>query len=269
MSEHHPAYNRGWFFPVAIVRLYEDGEINGEEFILLGIINSLCHYEKGCYATNRYLAERWGNKTATWVSKAISKLEGLRLLRVEEQSLSKSRRIWVTFMGDELYPPERSNPSRKVQGSEVTPLQKSATHPCRKVQTEYSEKNKEEHCDRSRAHHDRPSGFVPEDELQDKFIVKSCHNLENFLRSKHRINPKHHNKERWYEQMRLLLQDIRGDRERLRRVLDTYIEEEHTDYTPVADSARSFRKKFISIERWANKVKPEDNRSQYREEVVG
>ena|SRR5437868_1691727 len=126
-----------------------------------------------------------------------------------------------------------------------------------------------ENSDRCRVQGDRPSGLVPEDQLQDKFIIKSCHKLEDFVRSKHRLNTKRHNAERWYDEMRLLLQDIKGDRERLVRVMGTYIEEEHTNYTPIADSARSFRKKFISIERWANKVKPEDNRSQYREEVVG
>jgi hypothetical protein len=96
----------------------------------------------------------------------------------------------------------------------------------------------------------------------DKFIQKSCNKLEDFVRTKHRFDPHHHNDKRWHEQMRLLLQDIDGDKDRLVRVLGTYIEEEHNDYTPIADSARSFRKKFLSIERWASKANPESKEPQ-------
>lgn len=83
--------------PVPLMRLYESGEINGEELLLLAKIDALQDpKEGGCWASNQYLA-KWWRKTDNWVSKTVSKLKVLGLVRVIQ--LGDGKRIIKVQIG--------------------------------------------------------------------------------------------------------------------------------------------------------------------------
>lgn len=94
--------NRGWFFPVVVVRMYEKGHINAEEMMLLGKINALVDEKKGCWASNSYLSKWWG-KTTQHVSRTIAKFEELGIIKSYIKKIEKQgtrRTIWTCFQGD-------------------------------------------------------------------------------------------------------------------------------------------------------------------------
>lgn len=260
MSEHHIEHNRGWWFPVFVVRLATAGRINYSQMALLGIINALCDPKRGCFASNGYLADVWG-KSNNHVSAAINLFEDLGLLKIHR---SGDRRVmWTQFDGN----PEGSPPNEKS----VDPLTKNHEGSNGKSVGDRNNgyEQEEKHSGRSaRQDGGAPRTLLGDKAPFDKFILKSCHKLENFVRSQNRLEGRRHNPERWYDEMRLLLQDLKGDREHLVRVLSTYIEHEHDNYTPVANSARSFRMKFDNIERWAKKVDPEGAREPKIIEII-
>jgi hypothetical protein len=75
---------RGWWIPVAVVRLLESGAINPTETILLGMIDGLVSEDRGCFATNAYLAEKLNLKPRR-VQVMLAKLKDLGLIRVVGQ----------------------------------------------------------------------------------------------------------------------------------------------------------------------------------------
>lgn len=99
------------------------------------------------------------------------------------------------------------------------------------------------------------NGFFENGGEEDPFINKAISKLEDHIRQERKINGRRINRKLWYEEFRLLLQDIENDKPRLKFVLMTFIKNEHP-YRPVADCAASFRKKFLPIEDWAKRYAP-------------
>jgi len=93
-----------------IVLLLKEQVINENEFVLLGIINSLCR-KKGCWASNTYLAKQWGDRNANWVSICLQRFKKLGLIKVEYKSSTgfTNRTIRTSFQG--------INPFRDSQNS--------------------------------------------------------------------------------------------------------------------------------------------------------
>jgi len=81
------------------------------------------------------------------------------------------------------------------------------------------------------------------------FIKHACDKLEDYVRRERKLD-KRFNRKTWYEDMRLLLQDIQGDKLRLKRVLQGYISISADKWKPDVACARSFRDKFLKIEKW-------------------
>lgn len=100
------------------------------------------------------------------------------------------------------------------------------------------------------------NGFFETGTEEDPFIAKAITKLENHVRQERKMAGKRINRKLWYSQMRLLLQDIEGDRPRLKQVLMSYIKAPPDKFKPMADSASSFRSKFLQIENWVNKNAP-------------
>lgn len=76
---------RGWFIPAPVVELYESGKLSEAELILLSKIDALQDKKRGgCWASNQYLAQWWGKRTVTWVSKTVSKFQAMGLVKVTQ-----------------------------------------------------------------------------------------------------------------------------------------------------------------------------------------
>jgi len=100
------------------------------------------------------------------------------------------------------------------------------------------------------------------------FIKHACDKLEDYVRRERKLD-KRFNRKTWYEDMRLLLQDIQGDKPRLKRVLQGYISISADKWKPDVECARSFRNKFLKIEKWLESQPESDYRApQYAEEIV-
>lgn len=112
-------------------------------------------------------------------------------------------------------------------------------------------KNKCLHSDARAARSGADAGFIlPLNAEEDPFLTSCVAQLETYVRKKRRIHTDF-KRARWMDAFRQLLKDIGGQKGRLKRVLKTYITEDHGNFTPQADSAWTFRKKFFQIERWA------------------
>lgn len=58
--EHHENQFRGWWVPAEVVRLFQSGKIGPMETLLLATIDGLISPERGCFASNKYLAAKLG-----------------------------------------------------------------------------------------------------------------------------------------------------------------------------------------------------------------
>lgn len=83
------------------------------------------------------------------------------------------------------------------------------------------------------------------------FILKCVKVLEEHIRVSRKINPQF-KRSKWVHEFELLLDSIDGDKDRLKRVLKTFINTPHVKYKPQAESADGFREKFSKIERWCH-----------------
>jgi len=73
---------RGWWIPVEIVDLFQEGTINAKETLLLATIDSFVVSGSGCFATNTYLGQCI-HASPVSVSHMITKLRRLGLLEHE------------------------------------------------------------------------------------------------------------------------------------------------------------------------------------------
>lgn len=103
-----------------------------------------------------------------------------------------------------------------------------------------------------------------EDGIVSPFIKNVVYRLETYVRKNFKLNKKRFNRKRWYNDIRLLLQDVEGDKGRIKRVLKTYLTQIHTKFTPQVDSAGAFRQKFTRIEKWCLEAEPENTAPTYR-----
>lgn len=114
----HAIACRGWWYPQFLVELYESGEINGEELILIGKINSF----RECRVSNKWLANWWG-KTPRWVSRTLARLRELGLIFIEiewdESRTIQKRLIHTCFQGDEGYRKSTSRAGEKFHTSGI------------------------------------------------------------------------------------------------------------------------------------------------------
>lgn len=97
--EHHNKNFRGWFIPASVVYLFEQGKLNAKEVLLLAMIDSLVEEKPngsviGCFASNRYLADKMSFSDATSISKLIARFKKMGL--VEEHFFDGRKRYLFT-----------------------------------------------------------------------------------------------------------------------------------------------------------------------------
>ena len=71
---------RGVWLPAEILRALEAGQVNTREVVLLAMVDALVTPERGCWASNDYLAKRLGCSGET-VRRMLQRLESLGLVR--------------------------------------------------------------------------------------------------------------------------------------------------------------------------------------------
>lgn len=231
--------SRGWYFPISLIRLFEEGVINASELMLLGKINSLCDPKKGCWATNKWLAKWWG-KNAHWVSRTINRFSELGLIKIKVRDRNK-RVIKVKFNGDQF----------SGRGGHFTDQRRSLKRSgvVSKVGGLHTYTNNINEGNNSRESEFASSPSIFPGDVEDPFLSKCSARLETFIRLSRKIHVRF-KRHTWISEFRQLLKALNGNKQRLKRVLSIYLKEPHDEFTPQAECARSFRLKFARIERW-------------------
>jgi hypothetical protein len=104
----------------------------------------------------------------------------------------------------------------------------------------------------------------------DPFIKKVVRQLEDHVRSARKLNGKRFQRNKWYHDISLLLQDIEDDRPRLTKVLNKFLTLPHPKYTPQVESAAAFREKFTKLEIcFFGPIKPPSPYDRIHSECVG
>lgn len=245
LEENPKEHTRGWWFPIELVRLFENRTINSAQLILLGKINSLQNSKRGCYASNRWLGDWWG-KGGNWVSKNISQLEELGLVEVRlfGKPNRTHREIRVTYQLESLG-------RRKIQPIVVEKYKRGS----QKSVSNYRSSSYNENESASQA-------LPPTD--GEKFIRGAAKYLMDFFETARNMTPKSRDKKNWQKQVQwLLYKDLGGDKARLKHVIKAYTSQAHDKFTPRVFSPFEFRHKFAKIEAWTNKHQPPPPKEEY------
>lgn len=236
MFENEPQeYTRGWYFPIALIKLYEAGHVNDAELMLLGKINSLCHPEKGCWATNQYLAE-WWERDSTWVSATITKFRKLGLVKLQIEDGNR-RTIFVTFQGD--------LPTEKTR----SPHRENSVAPPRKLGGQQSNTN--QYTNESTGV-GTPGAFLLHDEPEDKTPeARLCRRFLKRVVEKHRLHvgKKAPNMRQWKAAARQLLEQFNNDYERIKATIDWYGVHFRDEWVITCHAMTTFAANFIRIQK--------------------
>ena len=240
----------GWFIPDEIVKLLDEKKIDAEEMILLAMVNGLVSKDRGCFASNEYLADRL-NVSTRKISDSISKFSKAKLV------------IQVFFDGRKRY---LETKWRKIDESSVTDadllkkvkeircLADSARQDSRICQAvaqnllpEYLKSSKEENGQISSS----SNGFhLPDEETPRPKIYSQIaaelllhHLLEKGLAARNTSVSS------WTQTILNFLIDSGFGKERFEKVLKWYVKHiRGSKYVPDARSAQGFCEKFLAIE---------------------
>lgn len=95
-------YEHGFFTPPCVLELYCEGEITGDEIVMLGIITRLSKLKYGCIASNPYLADIMRCSPST-IERSLRNLRNLGLVEtVIDQKDGNKRTIYTQVRGDHL-----------------------------------------------------------------------------------------------------------------------------------------------------------------------
>lgn len=220
---------KGIWIPIEI---WEDPQLTLFETALLAEIDSLDKGE-GCWKTDQELAKRM-RCSLGHLSNKIASLRARKYLKTIKSSRHR-RYLRTCFSRHRL----RTSPKREIRRDLSEKLgDKIIKDDLRENSGGYSGGSSS-----------ATDGFFSLAKIDDPFILNCVARLEKFIRKARKISPQF-KRTKWIDEFRMLLQSMDGNKNRLNRALKTYTTEPHDEFTPHADSAESFRKKFMQIERW-------------------
>ena len=238
-AEFHPKQFRGVTVPADVFGYLERGQINGSELALLVVIDSLVSEERGCFASNAYLAGKVGLSTVR-VSANIRKLRGLGLVR--EVGFDGRKRYLETAFS-------RSNIGASLKTTRQTRRKQGGSRIENNLQREESENT-----------HSQPPNGGDCGEVDVSFGLTKpkpsktpvadadradAKQLRDALAAKRKLSATP-NREAWARRFAALRAAV-GDA-RLTSALRWYCANVGKPYVPQAFCAESFQKKFVAIE---------------------
>jgi len=236
---------KGIWIPIEV---WEDKNLTLFETALLAEIDSLDCGE-GCWKSDEALAVRM-RCSLSHLSNSIYSLKKRKYLKTIKQDRKNHRRfLRTTFSRFRRQPP---------------PTVESRSHLLRKVGHDLSTIDLE---NTSGGKCPSTNGFFEINGEYTPFITKCSHRLEDYIRSSRKISPRF-NRKKWYNEFRLLLQSLDGDKARIRRALKIFTTHPHDpeSHPPEVECAESFRKKFLKIESWIKRISdqlpPEEENNQ-------
>lgn len=244
----HEERNRGWYFPKALLKLYNDRTLNAEDMMLLGKINALVP----CFASNAYLAKWWG-KDSRHVSRTIKRFIDLGLIRseVKVKAYGTHRTLFTTFQGDDLVREGWTKMSRGVDKNVHPGRTKMSSKYC--SYTSYNSKEISKNPLRCAKAHSQAgvNGLIfKESNTPLTKAAKLCQTFNEWrIKNRLHIGRSKPNKVKWERAANDLIERLEGNIPRIREVLSWYFENFKDPYTPNVLSMSSFCDKFDSIEK--------------------
>jgi hypothetical protein len=216
---------RGVWIPADVWNLFLRKEINATELHLLAMVDSLVTDDRGCYASNSYLADILGLRS-DYVSRLIGSLKRKKLIK---QIKFDGRRRYLETMWSRVDLDRQS-----LAALDVAPMPTPPT----------GEVNK-------KANTGSGFGFVVEEQEQEtpkwiEFDLTCANKLWETVpprKRKRRSLPK-----TWPEQFRLLRTADEIQQDEIERVLDWYCTNWKDQWTPKCHSAKAFRSKFDRVD---------------------
>lgn len=201
-------------------------------------------------------AKQWHRETGLTTRELETARRNLRRIGLlEEKRMGMPARLY--YRVDMVRLAEIADVYGDGKVKDETPVSdKSAEHVTRNPQNRQPLRNTTYYSGVRGGVHGSPAtfGLTGEETPKADFLDRCCIKLETHIRKARRLKRKV-SRAKWRKEFLILLEEVDGDKRRLRRALDSYItpamDEEGEKFKPQADSAAGFRKKFARIERWA------------------
>lgn len=237
MAEKHQFQFRGVWLPAEILELTSQGKLTPREVLLLTIIDALVGRERGCYASNGYLARQVGT-TPRQVKRMINKLDemGLVARRLEDGYRREIVTAWSrprVLEGGDTHDTPGGRGCHGGRGMDAPLYRRDITN-CSTNPVCATDGEGDVFFEK----YAKPKAHEPIDETNAQHLIAT---VRTKLPGKRVQAPS------WAKQFALLRKSV--DEERIRQVLNWYQDNIGGQYVPQAYSAKSFREKFLQIEK--------------------
>lgn len=233
-------------------------EITNTEKILFGFIQSLSATEKGCWASNEWLAGMMGVSSQT-ITNGISKLKkyGYIFVRVDKKIDGNfSRTIFINkeypLIYREMLEEAYKNIYRGVLKNLYTPIKKFI-HPYKNIYTYnniYNNIDNNYMCDIKKLEAENLPEKIKEksDQNKNKKYIPLARKLSRIIKKTKNIKHPANVIKKWADEIRKLVEINEVEFERVDIALDWYAENIGGEYIPVIESGSSLREKFMKLE---------------------
>ena len=229
-EEHSPQF-RGVWIPAEVFQLLREKKIKAIEMTLLSIIEAYTSADRGCFASNAYLASELGVADSR-IRQLLTKLRQMGLVKTTKRGPAGYREIRTAWGAV-------AHSANDTNGDSASSLAHTALRNKRNDRSKIDKSNKD-HCEHA------GDGFGLNGDKAEDFASPLVQQLHAALKKKRKIM-REPNNQMWLASFRGLIQDV-SDAKRVRRVLRWYCQHIGEQFVPKAFSAASFREKFIDIE---------------------
>lgn len=237
MNDEFPKRFTGWFIPRDVVELYIADKLTQTEVFLLAMIDCLVG-ERGCYASNEYLAKQLRMKEDT-VSKAVSRLIKMELL--EQVAFNGRQRILVACWSEKAHQTRIRILARLGSRSDAESDENQRVVPMNRDSID----KKITDAPKARVGESGGGGFFGEAK-QFTFPEKAAKRLEGIVRAARKHSPTANTKN-WPKEFEQLMKDG-VDKDRIKTAVDWYADAIGQEFVPQIYSAKAFRTKFDALE---------------------
>ena len=217
------------------------------EKMLYGFIRNLSHSERGCFASNEWLAGLMGMRTPQTISNAIHNLRRHEIIIIKWDK-KQNRQIYLNPEYPKIY--FQILTEKGYKGINVT-LLKKLYPPIIKIidpyNKNYSPLNIKEDSKEDSNNNTPPTKKLSSQEKNKKYLPLAKY-LSNIIRTKKNVTHTTIQINNWTNDIRQLVEDNKVSIKRVKEVLKWYKQNIGNQYTPVIESGASLRSKFIKLE---------------------
>lgn len=229
----------GWFIPRQIVDLFDEKTLSASEVILLSTIDSLVDPERGCYASNSYLAEQVGFDDPRSIPKKLKKFKSLGLIEVHLSEDRQTRAIYTLWnpikCSKDVWPNDHPRVAKRPRGLSLIGKDNK---------TKYTRRNNSDEEVAS----DKVVGFglLPVKDNTNPVDMDLAKKLKEIILNNSTRSPRI-NLTNWAKEFQILRCKEEVNEDLILQALEWLSLHFKDPYSPVILSAKSFRQKFEKL----------------------